>query len=145
MARAVRPINVFTRTHPHCCGAVDVEGMNSSDWTPMRFTYALIKARIGSFRLKEGPGFFNLVVAEWRPPTTNVPKDYKNSLPRMKALQEYIHKHNLGTLTIGEECRNGNYVGDSHMLLPAIFVPNKKACVEWYDKKTPRKYTKWRL
>lgn len=97
-----------------CCGAKFFTGMNDPDWTPEKMIAWLAHYEANAV---DGRIYFFI----HRQDEDCEPKD-----DTVKLLSDYVEKHNLGSVAIGE--RRQNYVHEMepryHVLRPGSLTPN---------------------
>lgn len=112
-----------------CCGVVEFDGMNNSEFTPAGAMAAL--AEYGRFRdtakIREGDNFAHCVFSV-ASGYAHGKGHYANNMVKLK---RYINTHKLGVLHTSTDRENPN---SGNQVRAGLFTPNLKGMASWMKK-----------
>lgn len=91
----------------HCCGLREYDGLNLSDWSPIRMCLELMYAH-------EDEQFCVVVMTFARDNNSRA-----DGWRKIKQLRQFVQRHKIGTVTLGKPVRNPNSM---RTLFPAVLT-----------------------
>jgi hypothetical protein len=118
-----------------CCGMKDIRAMNEPRFTAPKFFKQLVE-RVSSYQqpnmgYMKYAGFSHFMLSGAIVKGVKAGRTSEKLVRRRFVLLEnYIKKHELGTLVLTEAADSPTY-GGKHLIIAGLYTPNQKNLVQW--------------